>query len=322
MCSNFWGFVRSVGKANGYGFMNRASFAPLALLVGALLAAPSAEGEPRIPPGAKVHVVYPGQTLAMIAKRYNVTVEELVKANKIRKGRPIQPKQKLVIPGKEADVIPAAITKTKDDDEPAKDQKEPKEKPGKKKGKKGYLVLKSYTGSWSGLAVKKGTVTKDGRKGIDRILASWRTGQHEKINERLIRLLAKVSDHFGGKAIRVVSGFRPYSAGQFTPHSRHNSGHAVDFSIPGVSNTAIRDYCKTLPNVGVGYYPNSSFIHLDARETSTYWVDYSGPGEAPRYANGKGQDPGHDHANDERDQPASSQGDGASSADDDTPDDI
>jgi hypothetical protein len=135
--------------------------------------------------------------------------------------------------------------------------------------------------------------------------------------------LAKVSDHFGGRPIRVVSGYRPYSASQFTPHSRHNSGHAVDFSIPGISNRELRDYCKTLPNVGVGYYPNSSFVHLDARETSTYWIDYSGPGEAPRYANSKGRDPGHDHANAERDQPSSSQGDGSSAADDDdTPDDI
>jgi hypothetical protein len=34
--------------------------------------------------------------------------------------------------------------------------------------------------------------------------------------------------------------------------------------------------------VGVGFYPNSSFIHLDVRGCAMQWVDYAGPGEAPR----------------------------------------
>ena len=46
---------------------------------------------------------------------------------------------------------------------------------------------------------------------------------------------------------------------------------------------ALRDYCKSHDGVGVGYYPNSGFIHLDVRERWTYWVDESGRGEPPRY---------------------------------------
>jgi len=46
----------------------------------------------------------------------------------------------------------------------------------------------------------------------------------------------------------------------------------------------VRDFCRTLGTVGVGYYPNSSFVHLDVRDVPTYWIDYSGPGQAPRYA--------------------------------------
>jgi hypothetical protein len=37
-----------------------------------------------------------------------------------------------------------------------------------------------------------------------------------------------------------------------------------------------------LDDVGVGYYPNSSFLHLDVRACPMQWVDYAGPGEAPR----------------------------------------
>jgi len=40
----------------------------------------------------------------------------------------------------------------------------------------------------------------------------------------------------------------------------------------------------------VGYYPNSSFVHLDVRDTNSYWVDYAGPGEAPRGTNKREHD--------------------------------
>ena len=118
-------------------------------------------------------------------------------------------------------------------------------------------------------------------------MASWRTGQRGAVPDRLIRLVTKVNDHFGGRPLRIVSGYRPYSSAQYTPHSRHNLGDAAYFSIPGVPNEAVRDFCMTLGSVGVGYYPNSTFVHLDVREARTYWVDYSGPGEAPRYAHAR-----------------------------------
>ena len=77
--------------------------------------------------------------------------------------------------------------------------------------------------------------------------------------------MAQVSDHFGGRPLHVVSGFRPYSPVQYTPHSNHNAGRAMDFSVEGVPNTAVRDFCRTFRNAGVGYYPNSTFVHLDVR---------------------------------------------------------
>jgi len=39
----------------------------------------------------------------------------------------------------------------------------------------------------------------------------------------------------------------------------------------------------TLEQVGVGYYPNSSFVHLDVRTEKTFWIDYAGSGQPPRY---------------------------------------
>ncbi len=162
----------------------------------------------------------------------------------------------------------------------------------KRPKRKGFLRLRGTGASWKGLAVdRKGRVRKKAEAGVAKALASWRTGKREHINRRLIRMLVRVSDHFGGRPIRVVSGYRPYRQGQYTPHSRHNEGRAVDFFVPGVPNEVVRDFCRKLPNVGVGYYPNSTFVHLDVRGVRTYWIDYSGPGEAPRYANGSGKEP-------------------------------
>jgi hypothetical protein len=53
-----------------------------------------------------------------------------------------------------------------------------------------------------------------------------------------------------------------------------------------VANEAVVEFCKTLADTGCGYYPNSSFVHVDVRQPGTghvAWIDASGPGEAPRY---------------------------------------
>jgi hypothetical protein len=127
----------------------------------------------------------------------------------------------------------------------------------------------------------KGEVPSASRASLSSMLASWRTGKETLIDEKLIAMIALASDEFGGRAIRIVSGYREHS---YAPDSKHKSGQALDFSIPGVPNDALRDYLRTLGDVGIGYYPNSTHVHLDVREKTTYWIDYSFPGERPHYA--------------------------------------
>ncbi len=132
-------------------------------------------------------------------------------------------------------------------------------------------------------ALRVGKVASEStRRSIARLLRSM-SGKEHPIEPKLIGLLAKVSDHFGSRQIEVISGFRPYRSTQFTKHSNHNHGKAVDFRIVGVPNEVLRDYCKTLHAVGVGYYPSSVFVHLDTRAANAFWIDYSKAGEKPRY---------------------------------------
>lgn len=109
------------------------------------------------------------------------------------------------------------------------------------------------------------------------------SGASHAIDRRLMHALASVSDHFGGRSLEVISGFRPRRQHQWTRHSNHNIGRAIDFRVVGVRNRALWDYCRTLPNVGCGFYPRSVFIHMDVRSESAIWVDWSRPGQRPRY---------------------------------------
>lgn len=108
-------------------------------------------------------------------------------------------------------------------------------------------------------------------------------GNTHAIHPELLRKLARVSDHFGGRRIHVISGYRPFRRGQWTPHSNHNSGRAMDFRVEGVPNRLLRDFCRTIPMTGCGYYPRSVFVHMDVRTESAYWVDWSRPGQRPIY---------------------------------------
>jgi uncharacterized protein YcbK (DUF882 family) len=103
---------------------------------------------------------------------------------------------------------------------------------------------------------------------------------------RLVALVGIVSDHFDGRELEIISGYRPYSPSQYTPHSNHGFGRALDFKVDGVDSEELWAFCKTLRNAGCGYYPNSGFVHLDTRTTKAAWIDRSLPGVPPQYDSG------------------------------------
>ena len=105
------------------------------------------------------------------------------------------------------------------------------------------------------------------------------------IDAGLIERLSLAVEHFANPGaptkVAIISGSRPSSAGSY-----HASGRAMDVRIEGVKNEELVAFCKTLGDTGCGYYPNSSFVHMDVRDPGTghvAWIDASGPGEAPRY---------------------------------------
>lgn len=280
-------------------FLSRFSRLAAAPAVWAVLAL----GTLSIPARADVeHVVSKGHTLQAIANRYHVTVRSIMEKNNLHNAKKLQLGQVLVIPGvggnnkKKADAPATGATNAKTGD--AKPIAASASKPATpaapaKPGASKYAARAKEPGVVRGhrLATNEDFVLQVGRgRRIPAVTLAkaknmWRsaTNQTHAVDARLLALVGVVSDHFGSRPVEIISGYRPYKTTQYTKDSRHNHGKAIDFRVVGVPNTAVRDFCRTLHNTGCGYYPNSVFVHMDVREQSDYWVDYSRPGEAPKY---------------------------------------
>lgn len=97
---------------------------------------------------------------------------------------------------------------------------------------------------------------------------------------RLVWALERIAQAFPYKAIVVMSGYRRES------HGYHPRGRAIDVSVHGVDNARLFDFCRTLHDVGCGYYPNNKFVHVDVREYGSkhpQWIDVAEPGQPSVY---------------------------------------
>lgn len=245
------------------------------------------------------HTVAKGHTIEAIAARYHVSPSAIMEANKLKDAKHLHPGDVLTIPG--VNPKPPSPSKAKAAHDAAKKDKDGKE-PSSSKAKVGADDKKPVTWAMKAktpgvihlkriatteeqdirLGDKHAKLSESASKTIDKMLRS-QSGLSHPIDKRLVALLGVVSNHFGSRRIEVVSGFRPYTPTQYTAHSNHNHGKAVDFRVVGVPNEAVRDFCRTLKDVGCGYYPNSTFVHLDVRASNAFWIDFSKPGEPPRY---------------------------------------
>jgi len=109
------------------------------------------------------------------------------------------------------------------------------------------------------------------------------------IHWRLATLLVAIAAHYPGRTLEVVSGYRHHN--RHHKDSKHTRGRAIDFRVVGVQNRELFDLLRrSFADVGVGYYPNSTFVHLDVRDRSAMWVDYSGPGQTPCYSRAPARD--------------------------------
>lgn len=115
---------------------------------------------------------------------------------------------------------------------------------------------------------RDGSVDDDTKVQLKRMFRCRKTHREAMIHHTTLAMLADVQEHYEGKTIEYVSAFRVGHAESRT--SPHRDARAIDFRIRGANLREIRDYLwRTYTEVGVGWYPQGQYIHIDARPTMT-----------------------------------------------------
>jgi uncharacterized protein YcbK (DUF882 family) len=134
-----------------------------------------------------------------------------------------------------------------------------------------------HTGERATITYKRdGRFDAQGLAKINRFLRDWRKNEPTRMDPRLLDLVWEVYDRSGAQDyIHVVSAYR--SPGTNTmlrgrsrssgvaKMSQHTLGKAMDFYIPGVRLSTLRQLAMQMQIGGVGFYPTSGspFVHLD-----------------------------------------------------------
>lgn len=127
-----------------------------------------------------------------------------------------------------------------------------------------------------------GKVRAAAARRLSHFLRSGSDDRTTSVDPALTRLIYGIADRFGRqREVVVISGYRSpeynklrrKQSRQVGERSLHIQGKAIDFRIEGVTITALHEYVKRLKAGGVGFYPDSQFIHVDVGPVRTWQGD-------------------------------------------------
>jgi uncharacterized protein YcbK (DUF882 family) len=125
----------------------------------------------------------------------------------------------------------------------------------------------------------EGQFIPDALKDINKLLRDHRNDKIADMDPKLIVLLNDVSDKFGdNQVLHIISGYRsPESNAKLAAasngvakHSMHMDGKAIDIRMPGKNLAQLHKAAMSMKAGGVGYYPDSQFVHMDTGRVR-YW---------------------------------------------------
>ncbi len=117
-----------------------------------------------------------------------------------------------------------------------------------------------------------GDYLPDALETIDRLLRDFRNGEVHAIEPKLLDLLAVIRTRLEtGAPFEVISGYRSPATNAMlheehsgvAAKSLHMQGMAIDIRIADRPLSALHDLALDLRAGGVGYYPQSDFVHVD-----------------------------------------------------------
>lgn len=119
---------------------------------------------------------------------------------------------------------------------------------------------------------RNGHYDQNALKNINYFLRDYRSNTWIDIDKNLLELLYSLKEILGtSEAFHVISGYRSPETNELlhkrssgvAKKSLHMEGKAIDIRIP---KCELSNLCKTAINLklgGVGYYPESNFVHVD-----------------------------------------------------------
>jgi uncharacterized protein YcbK (DUF882 family) len=142
-------------------------------------------------------------------------------------------------------------------------------------GERTLWLHHTHTGKTESFTFKRnGVYDKGVLKQMNVFLADWRTKEPTNMDPALFDLLWQVYKSVNGKQpINIVSSYRSPKTNKMlaskssgvADNSQHMKGKAMDFFIPGVNLSKLREAAMKYQVGGVGYYPTSGspFVHVD-----------------------------------------------------------
>ncbi|MCB9994466.1 MAG: DUF882 domain-containing protein [Hyphomicrobiaceae bacterium] len=138
-----------------------------------------------------------------------------------------------------------------------------------------YLYY-THTGETAKITFRRdGRYDQAGLNELNHFLRDWRRNETIKMDPALFDLVWSVYQEVGAtEPIHVVSAYRAPETNEMlrsrpgsgvAENSRHTMGMAMDFFIPGIPLSKLREVAMKHQVGGVGYYPTSGspFVHLD-----------------------------------------------------------
>lgn len=107
---------------------------------------------------------------------------------------------------------------------------------------------------------------------VNEMLRDWRTGERTRMDPKLLDLLFQLRQKLrADQPFQVISGYRSPKTNAMlhansdgvASKSLHMEGKAIDIDMAGRQLKKIRQAALELRMGGVGYYPRSSFVHVD-----------------------------------------------------------
>lgn len=128
------------------------------------------------------------------------------------------------------------------------------------------------------LYFNNGYYLRDGLSRLQYVFRDWRENAQRDMDHGLYDIIYGLQEQFGASNMVLISGFRTAKTNAMlrstslgvAKNSYHVRGQAGDVRVNGVSTWQLRQAARKMNGGGVGYYPNSNFVHVDTGPIRTW----------------------------------------------------